>query len=1111
LQSFPCGGIITYVANMGSNGFGMNPIARYLKNIEKQLATGRATEHTHRPALQELVDAMRKNVVATNEPSRVACGAPDFIVALNGATVGYIEAKDIGENLDQVERTEQLARYLEGLPNLILTDYLEFRLYHAGEFVMEARLARTAPDGKLRPNKDGARELTSLFDAFFSAQFPEMATPNDLAARMAATARLLREVIRAALETEAEIGELHGQLEAFRRVLLHDLEPAQFADMYAQTICYGLFAARCNHREVRGPFTREAAIYELPETNPFLRQMFGHIAGPSLDKRLSWAVDHLAQLLDRADMGAILRDFGRRTRQEDPVVHFYETFLAAYDSAMREARGVYYTPEPVVSYIVRSVDAILKRDFGIKDGLAATQTIPIYEMHQGKNASAPERRKVGETHQVLILDPAVGTGTFLHGVVDHIHEAVCRKHGKGAWNSYVSAHLLPRLFGFEVLMAPYAVAHMKLGIQLAETGYTFQSGERLRVYLTNTLEEAFALGDLPLFASIIAEEANAAGRIKNKYPVMVVLGNPPYSGHSVNKGKWIAGMIEEYKRDCPELRKPGQAKWLSDDYVKFIRFAQWRIEQTGYGVLAFISNHGYLDNPTFRGMRQSLMRTFDDIYILDLHGNSKKKEVAPDGSKDENVFDIQQGVAIGIFVKHAKTPKKKACVVRHAELWGAREVWEKAASGSRRLVAGKYHDLNHGDIQTTEWTTLESDGRFDLFVPQDGKWRKEYLQAWALPDVFRPYGDPAPGIVTTHDEFAISWSREESIAKVERLLKTKSEDEARELFRLCSQDQWSYDRAKQELKCGSWKKDVVPILYRPFDLRWTVYDRNVAVHRRERATRHMLAGENMALLFMRQVALHNDYSHFFVTRHVVDARAMYSNKGILSLAPLYLYTDTGEDPQDIEAYAAREEAAAYGIRRKANLSAEFIADISQRLKMTFMPDGTGDRKKTFGPEDVFHYIYAILHAPAYRMRYTEFLKTDFPRIPLTSNARLFRELCALGARLVRRHLLEEAPDNGVSFPISGSNEVGKPEYVEVAQRVFINQTQYFDGVAPEIWNFHVGGYQVCRKWLADRKGRVLEFEDIGRYAQIVAALRETIAAMRRIDAAIENEGGWPIQ
>jgi len=860
-----------------------NPVTHYLREIEKQLATGLSTEHTHRAALQRLIESRKQGITVTNEPARSACGAPDYIVTQDQIALGYIEAKDVGKNLDEVERSEQLKRYLDGLPNLILTDYLEFRLYQSGKFVMEARLARPALGGKLRANQTGEQQFQDLCEAFFNAAFPIVGTPHDLAKRMAATARILREVIERAFEQEVHSDTLHGQLEAFRRVLLHDLEPAQFADMYAQTICYGLFAARCNHNASRGRFLREAAIYELPETNPFLRQMFGHIAGPSLDVRLAWAVDHLAHLLDQSDIGCILRDFGKRARQEDPVVHFYETFLAAYDPGLRETRGVYYTPEPVVSYIVRSVDKILRKDFGIRDGLASTDKIPLPDPAR---TSSARHKHTEEIHRVLILDPATGTGTFLHGVVDLIHNVVRTKSGEGAWNGYVSSHLLPRLFGFELLMAPYAVAHMKLGIQLAETGYTFQSGERLRVYLTNTLEEAFALGDLPLFANLIAEEANAAGQIKTRHPVMVILGNPPYSGHSVNKGDWISQLIDEYKKEYKDLKKPGQAKWLSDDYVKFIRFAQWRIEQTGYGILAFISNHSYLDNPTFHGMRRSLMKTFDDIYILNLHGNAKKKEIAPDGTKDENVFDIQQGVAIGIFVKRQGAENKKPAAVYHADMWGLREILKTEHGGSKELVGGKYRALYDNDVFSTEWKRLEPGEPFLLFIPQQKKLQGEYLQSWSVADIFRPYGDPAPGIVTTQDEFAISWSPKEAIEKVHALLSTKTEEEARELFQLCSQEQWNYSRAKDELRTGDWKNKVVPILYRPFDLRWTIYNRNVAVHLRARATYHMLAGDNLALSTTRSIEIGRGWEHVFCTRHMTQHHTV-SIKEVNYLFPLY--------------------------------------------------------------------------------------------------------------------------------------------------------------------------------------------------------------------------------
>jgi predicted helicase len=644
---------------------------------------------------------------------------------------------------------------------------------------------------------------------------------------MARLARLVHDLIQQVFAQEGTRGDLHGQYEAFRKVLIADLSTGQFADMYAQTIAYGLFAARCNHKG-KG-FTREHAGSELPKTNPFLRKLFNTIAGADLDERIAWAVNDLAELLARADMAKILEDFGQATRQEDPVVHFYETFLAAYDPKMRELRGVYYTPEPVVGYIVRSADALLRKDFKLAEGLADKSKVKL--TLQASNGKTKTRQV--ETHRVQILDPACGTGTYLHAVVGHIRERYAKS--KGLWPSYVVEHLLPRLYGFELLMAPYAVAHMKLGLQLQESGYDFSTEERLRVFLTNSLEEGSELSGMPLFAQWLADEAAAASEVKRSAPIMVVIGNPPYSGHSANKGRWIEELMEDYKRS-PELKKPAQAKWLSDDYVKFLRFAQWRIEQTGYGVLGFITNHSWLDNPTFLDMRASLLRTFDSLYVLDLHGNSKKKEVAPDGGEDKNVFDIQQGVAIALFVRR-DTEGKGAVEVQHADLWGSR--------------SEKYAWLEQHDVFSTQWRSVEPRAPRYIFVPQDEDLLAEYEKGWSLVEAMNLNGDPAPGIVTTQDEFAISWTREEAIAKVERLLGTDNEADARDIWRLCSQSQWSYSRAKSELANGEWRQQVMPILYRPFDTRWTVYDRNVAVHRRERVSRHLLA-PNLAFVLPQQ-------------------------------------------------------------------------------------------------------------------------------------------------------------------------------------------------------------------------------------------------------------------
>ncbi len=537
--------------------------------------------------------------------------------------LGYIEAKDIGENLDKVQKSEQLKRYRDSLNNLILTDYLEFRWFLEGEYKsdMTVRLAEVDNKGHLKRFPDHFPALQTLLETFGATQAITLRSPDELAAKMAKIAGLLRDSIVRAYRQEERDGKLHLQLESFRRVLLDYLMPEPFADMYAQTICYGLFAAKCS--ATGQAFSRMQAGYYVPKTNPFLRNLFNQIAGVDLDDRLVWIVEQLVAVLNRADIAAILANFGKRSRQEDPVVHFYETFLAQYDPALRELRGVYYTPEPVVSYIVRSLDDVLRRSFGLRDGLADSS------------------RLTPELHKVQILDPATGTGTFLYAVFARIFEQFHAD--KGLWSGYVSQHLLPRVHGFELLMAPYTVAHMKLGLQLQELGYDFHSDERLRVFLTNTLDEPHH-SDMTLLAKWLSDEANAASAVKQDMPVMVILGNPPYSGHSANKGDWINNLLHgvaggqnggqplaNYFQVDGQPLKERNPKWLNDDYVKFIRFAHWRIMQTGYGVLGFITNHGYLDNPTFRGMRQALMRDFDEIYLLDLHGNSKKKEKTPDG------------------------------------------------------------------------------------------------------------------------------------------------------------------------------------------------------------------------------------------------------------------------------------------------------------------------------------------------------------------------------------------------------------------------------------------------------------------------------------------------
>ncbi|MFB8795742.1 MAG: N-6 DNA methylase [Microcoleus sp.] len=616
----------------------------YLKSIQNNLQKG--SERSHYPALKDLLDDSDKGIDAVIEEKGNKAGIPDFTVRRRELLVGYVEAKDVGLDLDQIEKSEQLQRYIEAFPNLVLTNYLEFRWYVNGKRRQKEILA-DRNENKLQVR--ATEKIAALLDQFINYTGEIISSPEDLARQMARLTKAIRLATTTALEGERKDGELHQLKQGFSEVLLPDLNDADFADMYAQTISYGLFAARVGHAQNPGcePFTRRTAGTYIPATNPFLKRLFNTIVETDAVSQIDWAIDDLVQLLSQVDMGSILENFGQRTRQEDPVVHFYETFLAAYNAALRKSRGVYYTPEPVVSFIVRSVDAILKDRFDLPLGLA-------------DNAKDPITQKP----KVQILDPATGTGTFLYEVVKQIYRNLEEIGMANQWDSYVRDNLLNRLFGFELLMAPYAIAHLKLGLELQELGYKFKGKQRLGIYLTNTLDEALKKSEI-LFGQFVAQEANEASTVKRDTPVMVVLGNPPYSGHSANKSEWIAGLVRDYYYVNGLPLGEQNPKYLQDDYVKFIRFGQWRVSETGYGVLAFITNHGYLDNPTFRGMRQNLMQTFTDIYLLDLHGNSKKKEISPDGSPDQNVFDIQQGVSIGIFIK--EPGKTGAANVHHAD------------------------------------------------------------------------------------------------------------------------------------------------------------------------------------------------------------------------------------------------------------------------------------------------------------------------------------------------------------------------------------------------------------------------------------------------------------
>jgi hypothetical protein len=1080
-------------------------IQGYVGEIRNLYASGQTTEHSFRPALAKLFGSIDPALTVINEPKHITdVGAPDFVFQRGDVAIGWCEAKDIGKDVRKFAANDyskgQKDRYRKGLPNLIYTNGLDFEFFRDGDVVDFITIADLIPT--LPARSENFPALENRLRDFASVTPLSITSSKRLAEMMAGKAAIIKDIMGRALmadlmakEQGAPPSDLIGQYGAFKASLIHDITVDEFADVYAETIAYGLFAARL-HDDVPETFSRAEALEKLPKSNPFLRELFVYIAGPNLDERLRRVIDELCDVFLATNMEQVLRHFGKVSARQDPFLHFYEVFLAEYNPAKRKARGVWYTPEPVVNFIVRAVDEVLRTEFGLADGLADTSRITVdWDTGQNDPKTGKPALIKKEVHRVQILDPASGTGTFLAEVIKLVAERV-KGIAPGQWSPYVEKDLIPRIYGFELLMASYAMCHMKLDMVLTGLGYKPSANPpRIRAYLTNSLEEGERV-DQTLFglSRAIAEEAKAASDIKRQTPIMCVIGNPPYSGHSSNFGHWIEGLMSDYKVS-PELKRPAQAKWLSDDYVKFIRLAEYMIEKNGEGVLGFITNHGYLDNPTFLDMRHHLLQTFDRIHVLDLHGNTKRKEICPDGSPDKNVFDIQQGVAIIIAAKHRKATKaKQPAVVFHGDLWGSREAKYQA------LWEGSPDDLASEDVSpdAAPWR----------FKPSNKALEASYRAGFSVAELFSPNGRPAPGIVTTQDEFAISWSAAEAAKKVEFLLETANEAEARQRFRLCSQSQWNYESAKAELADGEWRKEIVPIEYRPFDTRFTVYNSNVAVHLRGRAMRHMRQGPNIGLCFNRTVEQARPFTDVFVFDSIIQHHSI-SLKEVNSLAPLYLFPEP-EKEEDEKGQADMESRMGHAAR--INFEPQLFARIRKAAGLgglATVPDGSAAFRRATGDErpdevKVFDYIYGALHCPAYRDTYSELLKSGFPRIPFPPSPEVFRAVSEQGETLRRLHLMEDAAIGATSYPFHGDGEsvVDKPRFDD--GKVWINAGQRFDDVSSTAWDFHIGGYQPAQKWLKDRKGRALTYDDIRHYQKIIKILAETDRIMKEIELPMDG-------
>ncbi|OGZ14685.1 MAG: hypothetical protein A3H76_00915 [Candidatus Lloydbacteria bacterium RIFCSPLOWO2_02_FULL_54_12] len=1053
-----------------------------------------ATERSYYPLLCEFFEGFAKSDAiklreahATPEETTTQyekkVGFPDITIRNKNELVGWIEVKTPEENLGADKFREQFTKYRESLENIIFTNLREWQLWQ-WEDGESKQVGKTIVFDLTTPNGASAEDFEQLLIRFFEGRVYQTRTPKQLALALAKKTRLLSKQVEEALETADEKSDLWKLKETFEKTLIQDISSHQFANMVAETMAYSLFLSALEH-ERRGngnELTLTNAIDYLPTNVPILADLY------DLIKKVASAIPNIyesAQLLvdqlNASEIDRIRQKLVEHKPGEDPVIQFYEPFLAEYDPKEREARGVYYTPKPVVDYIVRSVDWILRNKFGKEKGLA--------------------------DESVNLLDPATGTGTFLMSAIQEIYwntkkanESLGDEMVSCEFNKIVLNHILKHFYGFELLIAPYAVAHLKLTLEIERLGFDFKlskgdgdtGNDRFKIYLANTLDDPNKPPQKLFGFDSIPAESEKAQIVKRDAPILAIIGNPPYSNFGrMNRGDWILGLLKDYKKGLGE-RKIN----LDDDFIKFIRFAQWKLEKTGQGIFAMITSNTFIDGITHRQMRRSLMDTFDEIYIYNLHGNSRKGEVAPGGGKDENVFNIQQGVSINVFVKLPE--KQDGCVVKYADLWGTRE--------------HKFATLLEENLNETRWQkVLPKEPRW-FFTVRDGAGEVEYENYPSILNGFEIYNS---GMQTKRDNLTIHYSENELRTAVKDV-KNLSSEEVRTKYDLPSDGRdWTVEDAKKDV--GNGYREI-SVQYRPFDARKTIFtgkSKGFIAYPRADIMRNMIEGNNLGLILMKQVVLGGEYTHFGVANSPIDERTFKSNRGGTYLLPLYTYQESSQNN------LLNDKT------RRANISEEFSKNLSKQISLRYVPDGRGDLEKTFGPEDIFYYTYAIFHSPTYRTRYAEQLKIDFPRLPITGDKELFKRLVALGNELVNLHLLGENlfessktildDSSKWNIKIGGTAPANLEEwkvvdvrYDEKERRVYVNAGQYFEGVEKEVWEFMVGGYQVCEKWLKDRKKaeRVLSTDDLKHYMKIVVSLRETIRIMGEIDKAIPV---WPMK
>lgn len=1047
----------------------MSQITQYLHQVhvvnEKEI-----TEHSLRSALETLLKAsaveVNKDIAVLQEPKRHSkFGTPDFKISNTAGIIGYCETKKIGENLDEVLKSPQIKKYLELNSNLLLTDYLTF-IWIKGQTEVK-RLILSAQT---------AQELENLLKDFLRETPQGISTAKDLAKALAVRTRFLKESLSELLQEQLanyeSIAVLKSLYHSLREIVSSEITPSTFCDAYAQMLAYGLFLAKLNAEKDINFYQTKIDFFNaqrfLPDSFALIRELLSFTSAVDREygetQKVAWVLNEILTIINSLNINEIQKSLSfnkslastDEDTSADPYLYFYEDFLGQYDSNLRKAKGVYYTPPAVVNFIVRAADDVLKAEFGIGKGFA-------------------------DKEKVTVLDFAAGTGTFILEILKVIFNTIPAQ--STLRPEIIKNHVLKNIYGFEYLIAPYTVAHLKLSQYLKDNGYDLGKNEQFKIFLTDTLTPFSR--QVQTFMPSLSREGLAAQNIKEQ-PVLIITGNPPYAGHSSNKGTWISEKVNDYKKVGNERLEEKNPKWLQNDYVKFIRFAEWKMQQVEQGMVAIITDNSFLDNPTFRLMRKSLLQTFNTLYVIDLHGDSKKKEKIPLpngegwGGADQNVFDIKQGVSISIFVKTKKNSKSKIQT-------GLGEIYHTDFYGTRQ---NKFDLCLTNNLKTIQWKTLTPQTPFYLFKPQNLADQAQYDKGWSVKEIFNIQGN---GIITKRDGLATNEDKKKLLSNL-KLFADKdnySNKNIAEIFKLPleDKDKWNLGQVRDYLeKEGILAGKAVSYNYRPFSYRF-LYSDEYVVARLVKELSKQFDKPNIGLVTGRagQNVPEGQWNLCFITKFISDINLFY--RGGATIFPLYHYNGNGGNND--EQYLFADENG-----KKSNFTPKFKDFIASNYPA-----------KKLEAREIFDYIYAVLHSPTYRRTYKDFLQMDFPKIPFVARLEDFEILSALGSQLSEAHLMEsgdwEQIDAGLPMEI-GSNEVREIRYLESeGGRLYYNEKQYFANVSPEVWTFQIGGYQVLEKYLKDRKSKNI-FEELAHIEQIIKILTFTLQKMREIDKFVKN-------